>query len=98
MFHGPAAKVGKDPAAPYKSRLGVWMFGGYSIIYAIFVAISVTDVSLLEQETVSGLNLAVVYGFGLIVVALIQALVYNSLCTKKETELNALENEEGSSQ
>jgi hypothetical protein len=98
MFHGPATKVGKDPATPYKTRLGVWMFVAYSIVYAAFVAISVSDVSILEKETLFGLNLAVVYGFGLIIVALIQALVYNAKCTKKEAELNALENDEEKAQ
>jgi uncharacterized membrane protein (DUF485 family) len=35
-----------------------------------------------------GLNLAIVYGFGLIVLAIIMGLIYNHLCTKKEDELN----------
>jgi hypothetical protein len=93
MFHGPAAKVGKDPASGYKTRLGVWMFLAYSLIYALFVAISVTNISLMEMEVFSGLNLAVVYGMGLIIVALIQAVIYNHQCTKKERELDLLEGE-----
>ncbi len=98
MFHGPAAKVGKDPATPYKTRLGVWMFALYSLVYASFVAISVTNVSVLEAEGMLGMNLAVVFGFGLIVVALILALIYNHLCTKKESELNAVDGDEGAAQ
>jgi uncharacterized membrane protein (DUF485 family) len=98
MFHGPAAKVGKDPATPYKTRLGVWMFILYSLIYAVFVAISVTDVSILEAQGVLGMNLAVVFGFGLIIVALVLAVIYNHMCTKKEHELNALESDEGNAQ
>ena len=35
-----------------------------------------------------GLNLAVVYGMGLIVLAIVMGLVYNQMCTKKEDELN----------
>ena len=35
----------------------------------------------------TGLNLAVVYGMGLIIFALILALIYNHLCTQKEREL-----------
>ncbi len=93
MFHGPAAKVGKDPASGFKTRLGIWMFLAYSIVYALFVVVSVTDISLMEMEVFTGVNLAVFYGFGLIIVALIQALIYNHLCTKKERELNLLEGE-----
>jgi uncharacterized membrane protein (DUF485 family) len=33
---------------------------------------------------VGGLNLAIVYGFGLIVVALVLALAYNWACTRHE--------------
>jgi uncharacterized membrane protein (DUF485 family) len=93
MFHAPAEKVGRDPASAYKTRLGVWMFLAYSVVYALFVVISVTDISLMEVEIFSGVNLAVFYGFGLIIVALIQAMVYNHQCTKKERELNLLEGE-----
>jgi hypothetical protein len=33
-----------------------------------------------------GLNLATVYGFALIIVALIEALIYDAMCRKKESE------------
>ena len=44
-----------------------------------------------------GLNLAVIYVVGLIVFALVLALIYNWLCTKKEAELagTVTENEGG---
>ncbi len=34
----------------------------------------------------AGLNLATVYGFALIIVALIEALIYDCMCRKKEAE------------
>ena len=40
MLHEPATPAGKDPAAPYKMRLGVWMFVVYAFFYAGFVAIN----------------------------------------------------------
>jgi len=40
----------------------------------------------MERIIFSGLNLAVVYGIGLIVFALILAFIYNSMCSKKEAE------------
>jgi uncharacterized membrane protein (DUF485 family) len=88
MLHEPAAKMGEDHASSYKMRLGVWMFLIYAVIYAGFVAINVLSPLSMETILVFGLNLASVYGFGLIIVALILALIYNHMCAKKEKELN----------
>ncbi len=87
MGHGPAVKLGKDNAAEYKTKLGVKMFFAYTVIYAIFVAICVNSPTTMESN-VMGTTLAVTYGFGLIVVAIIQALIYNHFCTKAENEMN----------
>ena len=84
MLHEPAAQSGKDPAAPFKMRLGIWMFLLYAIVYAIFVGINLYDPLLMEAEIVLGLNLATVFGFGLIIAALLQALIYNTICTRRE--------------
>lgn len=94
MLHQPAAKVERDPASAYKSRLGVWMFALYSIIYAGFIAINVISPLSMERETLMGLNLAVVYGFGLIVFAFLLALVYDRMCAAREAAMaNAPEGE-----
>jgi uncharacterized membrane protein (DUF485 family) len=87
MLHEPAAQSGKDPASPYKTRIGTWMFILYALIYAGFVAINIGRPVLMEREIFGGLNLAVVYGFFLIVFALVLALIYNALCSAKEREL-----------
>lgn len=87
MLHEPAAQSGRDLAASYKMRLGVWMFLLYSILYAGFVAINLLKPLLMEKTVLLGLNLAVVYGFGLIVIALLQALVYDWFCHRREREL-----------
>ena len=88
MLHEPAAKCGKDYASGYKTILGVRMFIAYGIFYLSFVVINVLKPSLMEKEIILGLNLASVYGFSLIIVALILALIYNHMCTTKERELN----------
>lgn len=95
MFHEPAQTSGKDPASAYKSRIGNRMFLVYALIYAGFVAINITSPRLMEAEVLWGLNLAVVYGFFLIVFALVLALVYNHLCGKKEAELTPTDHEGG---
>jgi uncharacterized membrane protein (DUF485 family) len=89
MLHEPAAQSGMDHAAGYKMRLGVWMFLVYGLIYAGFVAINVTKPLLMEVRVLYGMNLATVYGFGLIILALIMALIYNAMCNKKENVMNS---------
>ena len=87
MLHEPAVKVGKDPAFAYKRRLGVVMFAVYAVIYAGFVIINLVQPQHMGDILFAGLDIAVVYGFGLIVLALALALVYNRACGRKEAEL-----------
>jgi uncharacterized membrane protein (DUF485 family) len=94
MLHEPAAPVGKDPAAPYKTRLGLWMFLFYCIFYGGFVAINVISPPSMAILIFAGLNLATVYGFALIIVALIMALIYNFFCSRKEAEYEKAEKEQ----
>ena len=86
MLHEPATPSSKDPAGPYKMRLGIWMFLFYSLFYAVFVAINLLSPQAMGAIVFLGLNLATVYGFALIIVALIQALIYDAMCRKKEAE------------
>ncbi|MBM4059844.1 MAG: DUF485 domain-containing protein [Planctomycetes bacterium] len=88
MLHEPARDSGPDPASSYKTRLGLWMFLIYCLFYAGFVLVNVaTEGRAMQAIVLMGMNLAVVYGMGLIVAALLMALVYNHLCTKRESEL-----------
>ena len=87
MFHEPAAPSQKDPAGPYKMRLGIWMFVFYSLFYASFVFINLLSPLSMARIVFAGLNLATVYGFGLIVVALAEALAYDWFCSQKEAQL-----------
>jgi uncharacterized membrane protein (DUF485 family) len=89
MLHEPAAKTGKDPAFAYKRRLGVIMFAVYGAIYAGFVIVNLVSPQLAGTTLFGGQNLDVVYGIGLIVLALALALVYNSACTRQEKAMAA---------
>lgn len=95
MLHEPATPSGKDPAGPYKMRLGIWMFLFYSLFYAVFVAINLLSPQTMGAIVFLGLNLATVYGFALIIVALIQALLYDAMCRKKEAELAHMQGPSG---
>ena len=77
-----------DNASVYKMRIGVYMVILYALVYFGFIVINISNPLLMERIIFSGLNLAVVYGIGLIIFALILALIYNSMCLKKEAELN----------
>lgn len=85
MLHEPAnTDQSPDPAAGYKARLGLMLFMVYALLYGGFVAINLTLPALMEVSVVWGINLAVVYGFGLIITALALALVYDALCRSRE--------------
>ena len=91
MDHGPAKKMGKDNASEIKSKIGLVLFIVYGLIYAGFIAINTLWPKLMEVYVVLGLNLAVVYGFGLIILAIVMGLIYNSVCTNYEKKLNTEE-------
>jgi uncharacterized membrane protein (DUF485 family) len=93
MLHEPAAPSGADPAAASKSRLGIRMFACYLIFYVLFVAINVSHPTLMERTVWRGLNLATVYGFALIIIALLQALAYDALCRKHERNMKGTQPE-----
>jgi uncharacterized membrane protein (DUF485 family) len=95
MLHEPAAKTGADPAFSYKRRLGAWMFTLYALVYAGFVVINLVRPSAMEKALFGGLNLAVVYGFGLIVFALFLALIYNRACGRREKRLRGADPQGG---
>jgi uncharacterized membrane protein (DUF485 family) len=56
--------------------LGLLLFAVYFLFYAGFIAITVYDYALLGREVFAGVNLAIVYGMGLILLAIVLAVVY----------------------
>ena len=88
MDHGPAVELGVDHAVKKKTKLGVILFFIYFIVYAGFVTIGVVDYKLMGKIVLGGQNLAVVYGFGLILFAILLGLFYNWKCTNYENLMN----------
>jgi uncharacterized membrane protein (DUF485 family) len=88
MHHGPAVELGVDHARKKKTRLGVILFFVYLIVYAGFVTVGVADYTLMGEIVLGNQNLAVVYGFGLIVFAIVLGLIYNWQCTRFENKMN----------
>jgi len=88
MLHEPAAKQEADNASDWKAKLGIKLFWLYCVIYMGFVALAVFATETLKTPVLAGVNLAIIYGMGLIIFAIILGLVYNHACTKKENEMN----------
>jgi len=95
MLHEPAGNSKPDYAVSYKTHLGVVMFIFYALVYSGFVVINIISPRLMEKIIFLGLTLSVVYGFGLIILALLLALIYTHLCSKKEIELDAEHQKKG---
>ena len=88
MLHEPAVKLGTDKAAPKKAKLGVKMFFAYTIVYAGFVLIGLAKPEWMGLELLGGQNIAIIYGFGLIALAIVMGFIYNYFCTKMEDKMN----------
>ena len=74
--HGdPLDQPEKTPA----SRFGLTLFGIYCVFYVGFVLISAFACHWFEIILPGGLNLAVVYGFALIALALVLAMIYGGV-------------------
>lgn len=91
MQHKPAPEIGDDSASMYKTRVGLILFAIYALAYAIFVLINTFTPRVMGQVFLAGLNLAVVYGFGLIILAIVMGLIYNILCSRAEDRMNHTE-------
>jgi uncharacterized membrane protein (DUF485 family) len=88
MQHGPAVKLGTDYAAEKKSKIGILLFFIYVLVYAGFVLIGLVNPDAMGAHVLGKQNLAIVYGFGLILLAVIMGFIYNALCTNLENKMN----------
>lgn len=70
----------------YNLRLGLVLFAVYLLLYVVFVMIAAFRTEWMELRPFGGMNLAVLYGFGLIIVAIALSLVFGLLCKKGATQ------------
>jgi uncharacterized membrane protein (DUF485 family) len=71
--------------AQWNARLGLILFGVYLVLYGGFVLLNAFSPQTMESTPVAGVNLAILYGFGLIIGAIFLALLYGFLC-REESE------------
>ncbi|MBW3543696.1 MAG: DUF485 domain-containing protein [Planctomycetes bacterium] len=62
------------------ARIGLVLFAVYLVLYGGFVFLNAFSPRAMEAKPLFGVNLAILYGFGLIVAALVLALAYGFLC------------------
>ena len=80
-FKDQGEKEQEDEAiVAHNTRTGVILFFVYTAFYGGFMFLSAFRPDVMSRPVVGGVNLSVVYGFALIVVAIIEALLYLKLC------------------
>jgi uncharacterized membrane protein (DUF485 family) len=62
------------------ARAGLWLFFVYLAAYAGFMGLAVLAPRAMGAPVLAGVNLAIVYGMGLIAGALVVAAIYMWLC------------------
>jgi uncharacterized membrane protein (DUF485 family) len=58
------------------NRIGLALFAVYLVLYGGFVLLAAFSPETMEATPLAGVNVAIWYGFGLIVAALVLALIY----------------------
>lgn len=76
----------EDPLdAARNARYGMTLFLFYLTIYSGFVGLNAFRPDVMDWTPLWGLNLAVLYGLALIVIAMVLALVYSWICRGKRS-------------
>jgi uncharacterized membrane protein (DUF485 family) len=68
------------------ARVGMRLFLVYLALYTSYVLTTAFRPDVMELEPIAGVNLAILSGFGLIVAAMLLALVYTWICRRGGSE------------
>ena len=68
------------------ARIGLVLFVVYLLLYGGFVLLNAFAADVMERTPLAGVNLAILYGFGLIIAALVLALLYGFLCQEEPAD------------
>jgi uncharacterized membrane protein (DUF485 family) len=80
----PPAEDGTAPGLAGKSsRIGLALFAVYLVLYGGFMGLSAFAPALMGRVRIAGVNLAILYGLGLILAAVALALLYLVLCRRQ---------------
>lgn len=73
-----------EAASPRRTRLGLVLFAVYLALYVGFVLLNALAPDRMSWTPLFGINVAVLFGLGLIFAAFLLALVYEILCRRME--------------
>lgn len=68
------------------SRIGLKLFAVYLLLYGGFVLLNTFWPATMDATPFAGINVAILYGIGLIIAAFVLALIYGWLCRPTEDE------------
>ncbi|MGI9428830.1 MAG: DUF485 domain-containing protein [Bythopirellula sp.] len=68
------------------TRIGLVLFLCYLLLYVGFVLLNAFSPTTMERTPIAGVNLAILYGFGLIISAFVLAVIYGLACKSTEDE------------
>lgn len=91
-MHGKTEHMKDTKSSKVKEIVGQWLFMLYTIFYAIFILTNVMSPRFMGID-VGALNIAIVFGFGLILLAIILAFAYNHISTHVEQAFDSHEHE-----
>lgn len=84
-FKEPHPKEQEDAVViAHNTRIGLILFAVYVAFYGGFMGLSAFWPEVMSWDVLAGVNLAVTYGFALIGIALVLALIYLQLCLKQK--------------
>ena len=76
------------------ARMGLVLFAIYLVLYGGFVLINTFSPESMEATPIAGINVAILYGFGLIIAAFVMALLYGVLCDSNDEPGSSTEDDE----
>lgn len=77
------------------SRYGLVLFAIYLVLYGGFMLLSAFAPQKMAAPAIAGVNLAIVYGIGLIIGALVLAAIYMYLCRQQNGSASGAAREVG---
>lgn len=82
LHHGPNStdEIESTETIGRNVRYGLVLFAIYLVLYGAFVITNAFAPELMERTPIAGVNVAILSGFALIVIAFVLALVYGFLC------------------
>jgi len=81
MDHGANQVQKEDRETVIRNqRLGLKLFAVYAVTYLLFIICCITSPNLLAATWLLGISNSVVFGFGLIILAIVIALIYGLAC------------------